>query len=173
MDAALWVAVIALAAVFIPSGLVHAVKGKKGALAVGQEWANDFEDKHIRLIGAAEIVGSLAVLVFPMVGFIPWVVPVAALGLMVIGFGAAFVHIRRGDEPRQYHRARAAGRHRADRLRGSHRGVQGWAAERLALEFIQRSSRAVALGGCLRARVTSVVSPCQRSTPGGSSRPTI
>lgn len=98
MDAALWVAVIALAAVFIPSGVVHAVKGKKGALAVGQEWANDFEDKHIRLIGAAEIVGSLAVLVFPMVGFIPWVVPVAALGLMVIGFGAAFVHIRRGDE---------------------------------------------------------------------------
>ncbi|MDE0572245.1 DoxX family protein [Demequina sp. B12] len=97
MDAALWVAVIALAAVFVPSGAVHAFKGKKGTLAAGQEWAEDFEDKHVRLIGAAEIVGSLAVLVFPMVSFIPWIVPVAAAGLMVIGGGAAFIHIRRGD----------------------------------------------------------------------------
>ncbi|MFV0633895.1 DoxX family protein [Demequina sp.] len=97
MDAALWIAVIALAAVFIPSGIVHAFKGKKGALAVGQEWANDFEDKHIRLIGVAEIIGSLAVVVFPIVDFQSWVVPFAAAGLMVIGGGAAFVHIRRGD----------------------------------------------------------------------------
>ncbi|WP_084077442.1 DoxX family protein [Demequina sp. NBRC 110057] len=97
MDAALWVAVIALAAVFIPSGFVHAVRGKKRAVELGQEWANDFTDQQVRLIGAAEIVGSLAVLVFPMIGFIPWIVPVAALGLLVIGFGAAFVHIRRGD----------------------------------------------------------------------------
>ncbi|WP_159449350.1 DoxX family protein [Demequina sp. NBRC 110051] len=97
MDAALWVAVIALAAVFIPSGFVHAVRGKKRSIELGQEWANDFTDQQIRLIGAAEIVGSLAVVVFPIIGFIPWVVPIAAAGLMVIGAGAAFVHIRRGD----------------------------------------------------------------------------
>ena len=97
MDAALWVAVIALAAVFIPSGFVHAVRGKKRTVELGQEWANDFTDQQIRLIGAAEIVGSLAVVVFPIIGFIPWVVPIAAAGLMVIGAGAAFVHIRRGD----------------------------------------------------------------------------
>ncbi len=97
MDAALWVAVIALAAVFMPSGLVHAVRGKKRSVELGQEWANDFTDQQIRLIGAAEIVGSLAVVVFPIIGFIPWVVPIAAAGLMVIGAGAAFVHIRRGD----------------------------------------------------------------------------
>lgn len=97
MDAALWVAVIALAAVFIPSGFVHLVKGKKGAEKVGQKWAEDFSDQQIRLIGAAELVGSIAVVVFPMIDFIPWIVPIAAAGLMVIGAGAAFVHIRRGD----------------------------------------------------------------------------
>jgi len=97
MDAALWVAVIALAAVFIPSGFVHAVRGKKRSAELGQEWVNDFSDQQVRLIGGAEILGSLAVLVFPIVGFIPWIVPIAALGLMVLGFGGAFVHIRRGD----------------------------------------------------------------------------
>ena len=97
MDAALWVAVIALAAVLIPSGFVHAVRGKKRSIELGQEWANDFTDQQIRLIGAAEIVGSLAVVVFPIIDFIPWVVPIAAAGLTVIGAGAAFVHIRRGD----------------------------------------------------------------------------
>ena len=97
MDAALWVAVIALAAVLIPSGFVHAVRGKKRSIELGQEWANDFTDQQIRLIGAAEIVGSLAVVVFPIIDFIPWVVPIAAAGLMVIGAGAAFVHIRRRD----------------------------------------------------------------------------
>ncbi|WP_061961192.1 DoxX family protein [Demequina flava] len=97
MDAALWVAVIALAAVFIPSGFVHAFRGKKRSIELGQEWANDFDDKQIRLIGAAEIVGSVAVVLFPIIGFIPWIVPVAAAGLMVIGGGATYIHIRRGD----------------------------------------------------------------------------
>ena len=39
MDAALWVAVIALAAVFIPSGFVHAVRGRRRSVELGQEWA--------------------------------------------------------------------------------------------------------------------------------------
>ncbi|MBC9943097.1 DoxX family protein [Leucobacter sp. cx-328] len=52
----------------------------------------------VKFIGAAEVLGAIAVIVFPLIGFVAILGPIAAIGLAVIQFLAVFAH-RRFKEP--------------------------------------------------------------------------
>ncbi len=52
----------------------------------------------VKFIGAAEVLGGIAVVLFPLIGVAPVLGPIAAVGLAIIQFLAIFAH-RRLNEP--------------------------------------------------------------------------
>jgi uncharacterized membrane protein YphA (DoxX/SURF4 family) len=64
MNLALWIIAIVLAVVFAASGLMKQFVPKDKLVTSGQGWAQDFSPTTIRLIGLAEILGAIG-LVLP------------------------------------------------------------------------------------------------------------
>jgi uncharacterized membrane protein YphA (DoxX/SURF4 family) len=94
---ALWIVANVLAVAFLGSGLMKQFVPKEKLVASGQGWAQDFSPTNIRLIGLVEIVGAIG-LVLPAVTHIaPILVPLAAIGLILVMVGAAVVHARRNE----------------------------------------------------------------------------
>lgn len=99
MNMALWIVTIVLAVSFLGSGLMKQFVPKDKLVTSGQGWAADFSQANIRLIGLVEIVGAMG-LVLPAVTHIaPILVPMAAIGLILVMVGAAIVHARRREAP--------------------------------------------------------------------------
>lgn len=99
MNTALWIIAIALAAVFFGSGSVKLVVPKDKLVTSGQAWAQNVSANGLRLIGAAEILGAVGLIVPPLVHIAPVLVPVAAIGLALVMVGAVVVHARRKEIP--------------------------------------------------------------------------
>lgn len=95
MSAATWVA-IALAAVYLPAGLIKLVVGKNRLVTNPQfGWAAGVSDRAIKAIGAAEILGAVGVLAPRLTGVAPVIGVLAAWGLAAVQVGAIVVHARR------------------------------------------------------------------------------
>lgn len=93
-------------AVWIVTGLVALILGGAGAskLARSKEkilenpnmgWANDFSQPAIKLIGVAEVAGTLGLILPWALGILPALTPVAGYSLAALMTGAAIVHARR------------------------------------------------------------------------------
>jgi hypothetical protein len=72
---------------------------KDKLLTSGQGWAQDFSPTSIRLIGLAEILGAVGLVLPAAVHIAPILVPLAAVGLALVMAGAAAVHARRREAP--------------------------------------------------------------------------
>jgi len=70
---------------------------KTNSLASGQSWAQDYSQSSIRLIGLAEILGAIGLVLPAAVHIAPILVPIAAIGLVLVMVGAAVVHARRNE----------------------------------------------------------------------------
>ena len=100
MNLALWIIAIVLAVTFVGSGLLKLVRSKDQLVASGfGGWAKDFSPSTIRLIGVAEILGAVGLVVPAVVHIAPILVPLAAVGLVLVMIGAAVVHARRKEAP--------------------------------------------------------------------------
>src|SRR5271167_3814521 len=99
MNLALWIVSIVLAAVFAGSGLMKQFVPKDKLAASGQGWAQDYSQTSIRLIGLAEILGAIGLVLPAAVHIAPILVPLAAVGLALVMVGAAAVHARRKEAP--------------------------------------------------------------------------
>jgi uncharacterized membrane protein YphA (DoxX/SURF4 family) len=97
MNLALWIVAIVLAVVFAGSGLMKQLVPKDKLAAAGQGWAQDYSQGSIRLIGLAEILGAIGIVLPAAVHIAPILVPLAAVGLALVMVGAAVVHARRGE----------------------------------------------------------------------------
>ena len=95
MHIALWVLQALLALVFLGAGLNKLAKPKPAVVPPAMGWINDFPANSIRLIGLAEVLGGLGLLLPAALGILPWLTPVAALALAVLMLGAANVHVKR------------------------------------------------------------------------------
>ncbi|GAA1317646.1 DoxX family protein [Leucobacter albus] len=51
----------------------------------------------VKFIGAAEVLGAIAIVAIPLIGIVPVLGPLAAVGLAVIQFLAIFAHRRLGE----------------------------------------------------------------------------
>jgi uncharacterized membrane protein YphA (DoxX/SURF4 family) len=97
MNLSLWIVASVLAAIFAGSGLLKLLVSKDKLVQSGQGWAQDFSPISIRLMGVAEILGAVGV-ILPAVEHIgPVLVPLAAIGLGLFMAGAAVVNARRKD----------------------------------------------------------------------------
>ena len=99
MNLALWLIAIVLAVAFAGSGLLKLVRTKDQIVASGFGWAEDYSPSAIRLIGVAEILGAIGLIVPALVHIAPILVPLAAVGLALVMVGAAVVHARRKEIP--------------------------------------------------------------------------
>jgi uncharacterized membrane protein YphA (DoxX/SURF4 family) len=99
VNLALWIVAIVLAAVFAASGIMKQFVPKDKLVTSGQGWAQDFSPTSIRLIGLAEALGAIGLILPAAVHIVPILVPLAAVGLALVMAGAATVHARRKEAP--------------------------------------------------------------------------
>lgn len=97
MNMALWIVTIVLAVAFLGSGLMKQFVPKDKLVASGQGWAQDFSPTNIRLIGLVEILGAIGLVLPAITHIAPILVPLAAVGLILVMVGAAIVHARRNE----------------------------------------------------------------------------
>ena len=58
-------------------------------------WVNDFPDAGVKAIGALEVLAAIGLILPALLNIAPVLVPLAALGLVLLMAGAAITHFRR------------------------------------------------------------------------------
>jgi len=94
MGIALWVVQVLLAAAFLVSGATKLSQPKE-KLVKNMAWVEDFSQPTVRIIGALEVLGAIGVVLPALTGILPWLTPLAALGLVLLMAGAVYTHLRR------------------------------------------------------------------------------
>lgn len=96
MGLALWVVQGLLAVAFLGAAVMKLSRPKE-KLASNMAWVEDFSQQTVRLIGALELLGAIGVVLPALTGVLPWLTPLAALGLALTMVGAALTHLRRSE----------------------------------------------------------------------------
>jgi uncharacterized membrane protein len=94
MNIVLWILQGLLALVFLMAGVMKSTRTKE-QLGSRMAWVEDFSPTVIRLIGLAELLGALGLILPAVTGILPWLTPLAATGLVLVMAGASFTHYRR------------------------------------------------------------------------------
>ena len=94
MGIALWVVQVLLAAAFLVAGATKLSQPKE-KLVKNMAYVEDFSQPTVRLIGALEVLGAIGVVLPALTGIVPWLTPLAALGLVLTMIAAALTHLRR------------------------------------------------------------------------------
>ena len=100
MNVALWIIQILLAIVFLMSGSMKARKSKDELKKMGGkqlEWVDDVSARKIKLIGILEMLAGVGLILPQLTGIMPWLTPLAAVGLMLTMIGALMLNMRRGN----------------------------------------------------------------------------
>ena len=100
MNLALWIIAGVLAFAFAASGILKLVQPKEKLVASATGgWATNWSPASIKLIGVAEILGAIGLILPAVLHVAPILVPLAAVGLVFVMIGAAVVHGRRHELP--------------------------------------------------------------------------
>jgi uncharacterized membrane protein YphA (DoxX/SURF4 family) len=96
LDIALWVVQWVLAVAFVVSGGMKVVQ-PAGKLAEGMAWVSTVKPATVKVIGIAEILGGLGLILPVLTGIAPIVVPIAASALALVMVLAAIKHFQMND----------------------------------------------------------------------------
>ncbi len=94
MNTILWIAQSLLAAMFTAGGLFK-IFVPKDKLIANQPFVENFSSIQIKLIGLAEVLGAIGIIVPLATGIIPILTPIAAIGLCTIMILAIRIHFLR------------------------------------------------------------------------------
>ncbi|MEU4741779.1 DoxX family protein [Actinosynnema sp. NPDC023658] len=99
MNLALWIVTGLLATAYFlgGSGKVVISKEKMAAMTPSAKWVDDFSAGSVKAIGALEVLAAVGLVLPAVLGVAPVLVPLAALGLVIIMIGATVVRIRRNE----------------------------------------------------------------------------
>lgn len=97
MNIVLWVLQGALAAVFLNAGLMKIAKSKEELVAPMGKWVTSFPARGVKLLGLAEVLGAVGLVVPPLAGVAPVLTPTAAVGIVVLMVGAIAAHARESE----------------------------------------------------------------------------
>lgn len=98
MNVALWALQIILAAIFLGAALTKLKDDRlvyAGTRPPMTSFAEDLSDRTFKTIGALELLAVVGLIVPWATGVLPWLTPLAALGLAATMVGAIVVHARR------------------------------------------------------------------------------
>jgi uncharacterized membrane protein YphA (DoxX/SURF4 family) len=98
VDNAAWIVSVLLAGLFVGAGGAKlATPIEKLRANKNMAWTNDFQPSQVKGIGLAEVLGAIGLIVPWATGVLPFLTPIAALGLVALQVGAAITHIRRSE----------------------------------------------------------------------------
>ncbi len=97
MDLALWIVAGLLAVAYLVGGGGKLILAKERIVATSASarWARDFSGGSIKAIGALEVLAAVGLVLPAVLDIAPVLVPLAALGLVMIMVGAVITRIRR------------------------------------------------------------------------------
>lgn len=93
----LWVAQVALAAMFLMAGFTKLTSAPADMVAMGMLWAENSPVTLIRFIGLAEVLGTIGIILPAATRIKPELTKLAALGFAVIMVLAFGLHAYRGE----------------------------------------------------------------------------
>ncbi len=85
---------------FLMAGMMKVSQSKDGVKEKGggrMDWVDDVSAGNIKLIGIVEVLGALGLVLPQLTGILPWLTPLAAVGLALTMVGAAVLHVRRSE----------------------------------------------------------------------------
>ncbi|MDG4856729.1 DoxX family protein [Streptomyces sp. T-3] len=99
MNTALWIVAGLLAAAYLFGGGGKLLLARERIAAVGasSRWVEDFSSGGVKAIGAVEVLAAVGLILPAALDIAPILVPMAALGLMILMVGAAATRIRRNE----------------------------------------------------------------------------
>ena len=97
MNAVLWLLQIVLALAFLALGLLMVTRSRERLLRVAG-WVEDFPEWVVTTIGVLELLGAAGLVLPGVFGVAGVLVPLAALGLVVLLIGAIVTHLLRGEQ---------------------------------------------------------------------------
>lgn len=95
MNVALWIVASVLAVAFLAGGALKLVQPKEKLAASGFGFVDDFSDNAVKGIGAVEVLAGIGLVLPAAVDIAPVLVPLAAVGIVLLMVGAIVVHARR------------------------------------------------------------------------------
>lgn len=97
MIVAYWIVAGIAALLSLAAGILKLARTREQLQGMGQNWTADFTPLQVRLIGAAEVLGAVGLVVPMATGILPVLSPIAAIGIAVLQAGAFVTHARRRD----------------------------------------------------------------------------
>jgi uncharacterized membrane protein YphA (DoxX/SURF4 family) len=96
MNIVLWIIASLLAAVFLLAGVTKLTQPKE-KLATMMTWTKDHSAGRVKTLGTLEFLAAIGLILPAALNIVPVLVPLAALGLVVVMIGAVFTHARRNE----------------------------------------------------------------------------
>jgi hypothetical protein len=107
MNVALWTVAALLAVVLLVSSITKLFVPKEkldelpkrlgGAAEAAGEWTRDFNPRALKAIGVLEFLGAVGLILPAALDIAPILVPLAALGTVLLFVGAVIMRLRRGE----------------------------------------------------------------------------
>ena len=98
MNIAYWIVATLLAVAFLGAGLMKLARPKDALAASGMAYVEDLPAGQIKLIGTAEVLGAVGLILPKLLDIASVLGPVAALALAALMIGAVTVHLRRKEQ---------------------------------------------------------------------------
>lgn len=96
MTLALWISAGLLAGVLLVAGAGKLfVPKEKLAAAPGGGWTGDVSVGFVKTLGTLELLGAVGLVLPAVIGIAPVLVPLAAVGVVLLMVGAMITHLRR------------------------------------------------------------------------------
>lgn len=96
-DTWLWILAWFLCAIFLGTGLLKLTTSRERMVRAGMAWAGDLGERTLRLLGAVEVAGAVCLVLPPLLGHAPALVPVGAGVLAAAAAVQTTIHARRGE----------------------------------------------------------------------------
>jgi len=97
MNILLWCLQGLLAVIILMAGGFKLTKIKSELKQKNMEWVDSVSAGNVKLIGFSQLLISFGLILPQLLGILPWLTPLAALGLVLEMLGAIILHIRRRD----------------------------------------------------------------------------
>ena len=91
----LWLAQILLALAFLAAGVLHAFRYEQAKRQM--PWVSGTSKGLLRAIGLLEVLGAVGLILPAVTGVLPWLTPLAAIGLALVMISAIVFHLARKD----------------------------------------------------------------------------
>ncbi len=95
MNIALWIIAGLLAAASLGGGLMLVTQSREKLVASGLGWVEDFSPGVVRAIGTLKVLAAVGLILPALLDIAPVLVPIAAIGWVLLMVGAMITHLRR------------------------------------------------------------------------------